>query len=79
MLNVGAIEASAILPDLLDRVANGEQITIVDQGIPVAMLVPVQRKSPKSVDQAIREILEFRRGKTLGGLSHRNMIEEGRA
>ena len=79
MTTIGSLEAQTTFPDLLNRVSNGEQITITQQGIPVALLVPVREKTQKSVDQAIEELLEFRRGKTLGGLSHRDMIEEGRA
>ena len=79
MSTIGAFEAATAFPDLLNRVIHGEQITITQQGIPIAMLVPVREGERKSVDQAIEELLEFRRGKTLGGLSHREMIEEGRA
>jgi prevent-host-death family protein len=79
MSTIGDLEAEAAFPDLLNRVVHGEQITITQQGIPIAMLVPVRKRERKSVDQTIEELMEFRRGKTLGGLSHREMIEEGRA
>ena len=79
MTTIGANDAQSAFPDLLNRVIHGEQVTITRQGVPVAMLVPIREKERKSVDRAIEELLEFRRGKTLGGLSHREMIEEGRA
>ena len=40
MQSVGSYEAKTHLPALLDRVAQGEQITITRHGVPVAMLVP---------------------------------------
>lgn len=79
MITIDAPQAQSAFTDLLSRVVHGEQITITNQSIPVAMLVPVAQEKQKSVDQAIVELLAFRRGKTLGGLSHREMIEEGRA
>lgn len=78
MFTIGAVEAKTTFPDLLDRVAHGEQFTIIDQGIPVAMLVPLQEKKRKNVNEVIEELLEFRHGKILGGLSHRDMIAKGR-
>lgn len=79
MTTIGALDAQTVLPDLLNRVVHGEQITITQEGIPVAMLVPVREQERKSINQTIEELLKFRQGKTLGGLSHREMIEEGRA
>jgi prevent-host-death family protein len=41
METVGTFEAKTHLSELLDRVGNGETITITRHGIPAAMLVPV--------------------------------------
>jgi prevent-host-death family protein len=79
MTTIGDLDAQTAFPDLINRVVHGEQITITQQGVPVAMLVPVPEHEQKSIDHAIEELLKFRQGKTLGGLSHREMIEEGRA
>jgi antitoxin (DNA-binding transcriptional repressor) of toxin-antitoxin stability system len=65
------------LADLLDRVASGEEITITRHGVPVAKLVPVTGNR-KDVRMIVDTLLEFRRGLSLGGLSLRDMIEEGR-
>lgn len=78
MENVGAYEAKTHLPKLLERVMKGERITITKHGVPVAVL-----QSPdlgKSVDtrSVIKKLRSFRDRHTLGDLSIRDMIEEGR-
>jgi prevent-host-death family protein len=79
MQTVGAYEAKTHLPELLDRVAKGETITITKHGKPVAQLVPAQAKKP-DVRQVIDDMLEFRdkANVTLGGITIRELIEEGR-
>ena len=79
MKTVGAYEAKTHLPRLLEEVAQGETITITKHGRPVAKLVPAgEARAGKSVRQVIEELREFRKGKTTGGLSIREMIDEGR-
>jgi prevent-host-death family protein len=78
METVGAYEAKTHLPRLLDRVAQGERITITKHGVPVAMLVPVSSLSKEERQVAIQELRTFRRGRKLGDESIRDMIEEGR-
>ena len=79
MESVGAYEAKTHLPQLLDRVAHGEEICITRNGRPVAHLVPEPVFSPPDVQAAIDEIKEFRKGRTLGGVvTIRELIEEGR-
>jgi prevent-host-death family protein len=75
---VGSYEAKTHLPALLDRVAQGEQITITRHGVPVAMLVPASAARQPDVRETIQAMLEFRKGQRLDGLSIRAMIEEGR-
>lgn len=74
---VGAYDAKTHLPQLLERVARGERITITKRGTPVAMLVPPESASP-DVRAVIEELRAFRAGKSLGGISIRELIEEGR-
>lgn len=91
MRTVGAYEAKTHLSQLLDEVAHGESITITRHGTPVARLVPTT--SPRdSLDgatttpdlrdaaAALDEWREYRRQHniTLGGISIRELIEEGR-
>lgn len=79
MITVGSYEARTHLSQLLDRVAKGERVTITRHGVPVAVLEPVgEREKRERVREAIRRIKELRKGKTTGGMSIREMIEEGR-
>lgn len=76
MKSVGCYEAKTHLARLLDEVAKGETITITRHGVPVAMLVPAEKlRDPGETIEALRN---FRKGVTLGGLSLRELIEEGR-
>ena len=78
MENVGAYEAKTHLPKLLERVKKGERITITKHGIPIAVLQPPD--TPKKIDTktVIADIHHFREEHHLGGLTLREMIEEGR-
>jgi prevent-host-death family protein len=75
---VSSYEAKTHLPRLLKRVERGERITITRHGVPVAELVPFRTRSTEDLDQVIREIKEFRKGKRLGRVTIRQLIEEGR-
>lgn len=77
MKTVGAYEAKTHLPRLLEEVAAGESITITKHGAPVAMLVPVQKPN-RSLEEVAASIRATRKGSTLGGLSIRELIDEGR-
>ena len=78
MRTIGAYEAKTHLPRLLDEVAQGETITITKHGVPIARLVPVRDAQRLTVREAIDALHEFSRGKTLGGLTIRKLIDEGR-
>jgi prevent-host-death family protein len=79
MESVGSFEAKTHLPQLLERVANGEEFTITKHGKPVARLLPTGRARPKpDVKAAVEAMKQFRKGRSLGGLSIREMIDEGR-
>ncbi len=78
MHTVGAYEAKTHLPALLDRVAQGEEITITRHGVPVAMLVPAETLPHKDIHAAFEAMKELRKGMKLDGLSVRELIEEGR-
>ncbi|MEP6888888.1 MAG: type II toxin-antitoxin system Phd/YefM family antitoxin [Nitrospirales bacterium] len=75
---IGAFEAKTHFAHLLERVAQGEQVTITKHGTPVARLVPVHGTNPKTAKEAIRKLKEFRQGQTLGRVSIRQLIDEGR-
>jgi prevent-host-death family protein len=78
MRTIGAYEAKTHLPRLLDEVARGKTITITKHGVPVALLVPAPETRHKNVREVIQALREFRKGKSLGGVGIRELIEEGR-
>jgi len=80
MESVGSFEAKTHLPQLLERVAQGEEFTITKHGKPVARLVPAITATPKpDVRQVIEELKAFSKGNTLGeGITIRGLIEDGR-
>ena len=57
---IGAYEAKTHLPQLLDRVARGERLTITRHGKPVAQLIPVATDRQRA-QQAAARIVERRR------------------
>ncbi len=78
MVTIGAYEAKTQHPELLKRVERGEHITIARHGTPVAVLIPIgeyPRRDPKAAVEALKE---FAKGRRLGDLDIRQMIDEGR-
>ena len=78
MAKIGAFEAKTHLSNLLDQVERGETITITRHGRPVARLIPIAGSSRDERRRAIAELKQLRAGQTLGGLSLRELIDEGR-
>ena len=76
MDSVGTYELKGNLSKLLERVERGERITITRRGIPIAVLAP--RAEKPDVKQVIEDFKAFARGRSLGGISIRELIEEGR-
>jgi len=77
--SIGTFDAKANLSQLLDRVAEGESITITRHGSPVARLVPVNAVDHESARKAVEEWKTLRSGNRLGkGTSVRKLMEEGR-
>ncbi len=68
------------LPQLLERVAQGEEFTITRHGKPVARLVPAVAATPKpGVRQVIEELKVFSKCNSLGDDTMiRELIEDGR-
>ena len=77
MSEVGAYEAKTHLPALLERVANGEQITITKHGKPIARLVPVGEVDLERRRAAVDALKNFAKGRTLG-VPVKQLIEQGR-
>ena len=79
METIGSFEAKTHLPQLLERAARGEEFTITKHGKPMARLVPAVSAMPKSeIRAAVEAMKQFRKGRSLGASSIREMIQEGR-
>ena len=78
MAEVGIFEAKTHLLYLLDQVERGEAITISRHGKPVARLIPVSGSNREERQRVIAELKKLRTGRTLGGLSVRELINDGR-
>jgi prevent-host-death family protein len=73
---VGAYEAKTHLSALLAQVERGETVTITRHGRPIARLIPIDIHRP--AEHIFVELDRLRQGVTTGGMSIREMIEEGR-
>jgi prevent-host-death family protein len=79
MKKLGAYEARTHLARLLDEVERGESYAITKHGRTVAILAPVRDgRTTLTVEKAIAGLRRFRRGRTLGGTTLRELIEDGR-
>ncbi len=78
MSHIGAFEAKTHLPRLLRRVQAGERFVITRHNHPIAELVPYRERDVARVQAAIADLKAFQATHSLGGLSVRDMIEEGR-
>ncbi len=78
MIKVGSYEAKTHLPKLLEKAAKGERITITRHGVPLVVLTPAAPERKKTVSRTIEELRKFRKNHTLGAVSLRELIAEGR-
>lgn len=78
MFEIGAFEAKTNLPRLLKRVEAGERFLITKHNRPVAELIPCRPRDSGGIRDAIEDLKAFQKTHRLGGLSVRQMIEEGR-
>ncbi|MBK7768632.1 MAG: type II toxin-antitoxin system prevent-host-death family antitoxin [Sulfuritalea sp.] len=70
MLSVGIFEAKAQLSQLVERVANGEEVLVTRHGKPVARLVAPEASSDASaLSNWTADLRAFRRGVDLGAKS----------
>ena len=79
MNDVALFEAKNRLSELINRVEGGEEIAITRRGKVVALLVP---PAPEAAGQRARDAVaalrSIRQGVSLGRLSSRDLIREGR-
>ncbi|MCC7049968.1 MAG: type II toxin-antitoxin system prevent-host-death family antitoxin [Alphaproteobacteria bacterium] len=78
MAEISAYEAKTHLSRLLARAEKGERIVITKHGRAVAQLVPMEAEGRMSRDEAIRRLRAFRDKHPLGGITVRELIDEGR-
>jgi prevent-host-death family protein len=79
MKSVGAYELKTHLSELLRDIEAGETVIVTRHGVPIARIVPLGKEHDDAA-AALEEIHRFRRERrpTLGGITIRELIEEGR-
>ncbi|MGH8246880.1 MAG: type II toxin-antitoxin system Phd/YefM family antitoxin [Gammaproteobacteria bacterium] len=80
---VGSYEAKTKLPELLERAASGEEITITKHDQPIAKLVPATRPSHADLEGLFLQMDEIRSRSVLNPpgkekLTIKQLIDEGR-
>ncbi len=75
---IGAFDAKTHLPQLLRRVQEGERFVITKHNRPVAELIPFRERDSARIRAAIDHLAAFQEKQSLGGVSVRQLIEEGR-
>lgn len=79
MKQLGAYEAKTHLSRILDQVEQGESFMISKHGRPVAVLLPVSRSAPQlPAGEVVARLRINRRGRTLGDVTVRELIDDGR-
>ena len=78
MRSIGAYDAKTNFSRLLEEVVQGETITITRNGIPVAVVTPAAGGRVYSVEDAIAGLERWRHGRSLDGVTLRELIDEGR-
>ena len=78
MIEIGAYEAKTRLSSLLDKVEQGEEVVITRHGRPIARLVPARQAREAELDDVVARFRQARKGVRLGGLSIKDLINEGR-
>lgn len=74
-----AIDDDETLDALVDRAAQGEDIVFTRNGAVVARIVATPPKlSPERAQFLFDEMKRLRKGQTLGGITIRELIDDGR-
>jgi len=75
---LATFEAAGRFPALLERVSEGEKVVITQDGKPIAQLVGIGAIDQQKVDNVVDRLKQLRKGTTLGGLSWKELRDEGR-
>lgn len=73
---INLFEAKTHFSNLIQRVQDGEQITICKHNTPVAKLIPITER-PK-IENIVEQIREFSKGKSLKPYTIQELRDEGR-
>ncbi len=79
--SIGLFEAKTHLSELVARAEQGEEVIITRHNRPVAKIVPLHPMADDARarhERAVEELVEFRKRYRLGGVSARELIEDGR-
>ncbi len=76
--SIGAFAAKTHFSALLERAEKGEIVEITRRGKPVAELRPVVHRSEEEVQRILAEFRKLRKGRSLGGMTIRQLIDDGR-
>jgi len=77
MKTIGAFQAKTHFSSLLEEAERGEIIVVTKKGRPVAQIGPIRPKTAEiKPSDAMKALLSMKA--SLGGLSIRRLIEEGR-
>jgi prevent-host-death family protein len=76
-MDIGVYQAKTHLPELLAKVAHGEQVTITRHGRAIARLVPAEPVRQRDVRGVIDELKILAKGRS-ADQSIKEMIAEGR-
>jgi len=75
---INLLEAKADFSNLIQRVEDGEQITIYKHNTPVAKIIPIAQKPKVKIENVVEKFAEFNKGKTLAPYTIKELINEGR-
>ena len=82
MESVGVFEAKTHFSEIVEKVVQrGVEYTITRHGKPIARIVPFNGRTPEQqarVGKALADLKRFAKGRSLGGISVRELIDEGR-
>jgi prevent-host-death family protein len=78
MITIGAYDAKTHFSELLDKVADGEQVIITKHRVSVARLVPAGSSSHQPLAETIVALRKFRRNQKATVAEIAAMIREGR-
>lgn len=75
---IGAFDAKTHFSELLNRVEAGEEIIITRRGKPIAKIVSTAERNTDSIKMAAERLLAMSQSHRLGGVSWRELRDEGR-